>query len=236
MKGAIKKCFISLLTITTLGAGCVSSFYFRYTHPNSIKNVQPRITAYKKSDTHSYDLYKSFSQLTWQEAIKKVQTPQEARLYVAWLKARKIKRSKTESRSKLEDDGMHMYSFKKIHEGCPIDCTEAATAAAALLSDNGYPPLLLMIDGEPTGHATFLYKGKDKFDSIGIVRLGRNTWGPPQEPRYKNLNDLVKDLVKATDTKPIGYLIINLSENNPDWLTTDENMQKEFDSQFEIKD
>lgn len=82
-------------------------------------------------------------------------------------------------------------SFKKIHKSQKDDCDGGAIAAAALLSDDGYPAKIICMYGDDWGHAIFLYEKNNKYGSIGI--------------NYSDCNlasfDTVDNLVKYLGTK-----------------------------------
>lgn len=212
IKNIGKKFFISLVALATLsiGTGCAT---FKSVNPYSIKDVNP-ITDYKTKEKIGKKLSSilSYEKLTWQEAIEYIQTPKEAEIYMIWLRYRDDNRKRFGS-------NLYLHSFKRIYEGAKIDCFEGALAVAALLSDNGYPPLVLIFGSYIKSHAVFLYKQNDRFGSIGINMSDMN------KPMYESLDDLVKYLAKCYKLSHY-YQVINLSENDPDWLTTNKNMIK----------
>lgn len=137
-----------------------------------------------------------FDELTWEEAIRVVQTPEEANEYHKW------------SVIKSGDDTRfnHTYSFRQIHEGAPMNCTELAIATAALLSDNGYPAYVVCVEDAWNwwGHLEFVYKQKGIF----YTRSGRP---------YKTLNEYI---AKVMPGKFVNYMVIDLNaEYGDDWMS-----------------
>ena len=198
----------------------------------SIKDVQP-ITWQVKKQTED------FSHMNWQDAIEYVQTPAQVQKYIAWLCSRP---------EMVFDEGQYYSGFKKTHEGrTPVDCTEVAYASAALLSDNGYPPLILMLSTtrvyptsaivqRPKGHMVFVYKSEGKFGSIGIEP------DDFQKPVHENLESLVCHITdshadpKNLDERYCYFSLFNLNENDPDYITTERDLYRLFliDSLYHI--
>lgn len=168
----------------------------------------------------------TFENMTWQEVIQAVETPSQAEKYCSWLKDNRKK-----------DDEYHYYSFKSVHEGARIDCNEVAYSAAALLGDNGYPPIVMCLSDflNSEGHMVFVYKQHGKYGSIGIQQ------NDCQEPVYDSIETLAQTLqfygpVQLAfswtgqfifDQKTYGrYALVNLAENDPDYITTERDMRK----------
>jgi len=91
---------------------------------------------------------KIYARLNYLKIIKLINTPQEAAYYL-----------KTHLNFKHTET---CRSFKYIHQRRYGQCTEYAIAAAALLSDNNYPPLILHLyyRSKKSTHAFFLYQDK----------------------------------------------------------------------------
>ncbi|MEK6969193.1 MAG: transglutaminase-like domain-containing protein [Nanoarchaeota archaeon] len=93
-----------------------------------------------------------YSKLTWQEAIDQVQTPEQAQEYLD-----------QHFSTDYDEVGWHSKgeSFKYNHSKAKGNCLDYATVAAALLSDNGYSPILLAMSDSNTAHAVYLYRTKE---------------------------------------------------------------------------
>ncbi len=209
---------VRALTCAALCASVVGLYQWKVKgyDPRFVKDVQPIQWAVKNAG--------DFSRMNYQEAIEYVQTPLQAKQYLNWLCDRpKI----------VFDKGKYFSSFRKTHEGrTPIDCSEMAYAAAALLSDNGYPPLLLAFFpyqfSKASGHVVFAYKEQGKFGSVGIEP------DDFQHPVHDNLESLVQYITEshANPLKPQEryryYCLFNLEENDPDYIATERNLFRLF--------
>lgn len=152
------------------------------------------------ADVDSRDAMK-YGSMNYQEVIKAVKTPAQARAYIL--------------NNIQPKDTAGNISFKKIHEYKKGDCSEAVIAASALLSDNGYPPLyLVMTKGyDQVGHTVFVYKENNKFGVISII---------PSEnyyPKFSNLEEI---------SRTLGYDLYRLcrihDEIIPNWISTDRDL------------
>jgi len=110
-------------------------------------------------------------------------------------------------------------SFKKNHLDKRGICFDYATSAAALLSDNGYPSLLLSLKGESFFwiHAVFLYRTSSGFGALG------NT---PMEPLYSSVDLLVKDFKKRYGISFKEYSIVDLDKTfkHRKWIDGDKKL------------
>ncbi len=106
----------------------------------------------------------------------------------------------------------YIASFKVINDRRKDDCDGGAIAAAALLSDDGYAPLMLFMNPknrkEP-GHAIFIYRENGLIGCLGISK------SDCIRPRFNNLEEV---------TRYFGfneYGLINLDKVSPDWKECD---------------
>ena len=207
-------------------SGCA---YFKNYDTHQIQN-SPVI------DHHEFFTWEEYERMSWNEVIENIQTPREAQSYCNFLMARAIHNNNF-------DDGSHFYGFRTVHEGAPTDCSEAAYAAAALLSDDGYEPLVMVLAentlaGSLLGnraHIVFVYKQNDGFGSIGIRQ--RKDFN---RPVFATLDALAKRIqqVQHQDNQDIlltRYVVINIGENDPDYITTNRNMQRAIELDCEIE-
>ncbi len=180
----------------------------------SSEHIRP-ITRLEKNSKKTPD----YRQLTWQEAIAFVQTPEEAQQYCEWLYYNSIRQRN------LND---YLYSFRKTHEGGPIDSMTAAYSAAALLRDNNYPSFCLVLSNRSIlssrHHALFLYKYQHKFGSIGI---NKEDYNPPV---HESAAALAKE-VNARYTKrghyPLtAYALFDIEKTDPDFIDGERDMRK----------
>jgi hypothetical protein len=156
--------------------------------------------------------YRSFiKRLKYSKVIKEVKTPEQAKRYLTEYLSVK---------SDIDNYGVEDYiaSFKKIHEKGSDDCDGGALAAAALLYDDGYPPLMLcMYKKEQSsehygGHAVFIYQINGKWGTLGIKEVDC------EPPKYFSVEEIVRRY------RMEKFNVINIEEQYPDWIDNDINM------------
>ena len=154
-----------------------------------------------KTDTSQNQSSSTFRNMTYQDAIKAVSTPEQATSYV---REHMIPTRKKGSAS-----------FKKIHERRYGNCGEAVVAAAALLSDDGFPATYLSMKDQrkSEGHAVFLYQSDGKWGTIGINARDN------QPPVYTSLEEIARG--HGYDT----YRLATIGEGIiPNWIDTDRDL------------
>ncbi len=162
----------------------------------------------KKSKKNSLD----FNKLNYEEAIKKVETPGE----VQWTFLEDYFNFYYD---KKEMSGM---SFKEDYTKKKGVCLDYAVCAAALLSDDGYPPLILIMRSqkETKDHGVFLFKDKETgwFGALG------NT---PLFSEARSVNDLVKAFYSEQKIFFDEYTIINLDNKfrYKEWINGNVDLQ-----------
>lgn len=112
---------------------------------------------------------KPYSHLSYKEAIETIKTPEEVIHYLL---------------NQLNYVPPTTFrSFKYVHELGYGTCTEYAVAAAALLSDDGYPPLFLTIRLSTGLHTCYIYQDKTthKWGTLGIHDNRPATFNDPKE-------------------------------------------------------
>lgn len=195
---------ISLLSIS----GCV--FSYKTIHSDSVYN-------YKPAKVYSQEIEQiDYSTLTWQEAIAHVKTPRQAQDYLN----KHFEIDFKELMWSFNFLGINFFTkgetFKYNHTRRKGICIDYATAAAALLSDDGYLPLMLHIKCEDkiNWHVVFLYKTQEGFGALGTT---------PEKPVYKTLDGLVTSLGEEYEC----FSIVNLDENfkNREWIDGDVDLQ-----------
>jgi len=146
---------------------------------NSISNVSLKENLTESKTSVDY------SKMTWQKTIEHIQTPQEAQEYL-------------DTHFEQHDDGkVKRYipgiinfskekgeTFKYNHYKKKGTCVDYATAAAALLSDNNFPPLIIGMRGSSKAHAVFLYKTDKGFSALGVT---------PMMEGYSSVDSLIND-------------------------------------------
>ena len=134
---------------------------------------------------------------------------------------KKISRKKI-IRKKIREKNIYL-SFKHIHKNEIDDCNGGALTAAALLSDDGYEPLVLTMlekGGEKPnpsmGHIIFIYKKENKWGTLGINP------SDCQEPKYSSIEEIVQRYNFIT------YFVKNIKEEYPDYIDNDINMREKL--------
>ena len=184
---------IVALTVLGLGGCAANSDYWR---GDDIPQAEP------------VKIQENYKDMGYTEVIRRVQTPNGARDYILrYLRPRE------------RDNGRHYYSFRQIHNGFPVDCTEGAVAAAALLSDNGYPPYIMHIKEkrtEKSSHVLYIYKENGKFGSLGINFSDNNA------PQFETLEGLARYIAGGLNMQYDGYKIADLRFFFPDYIWGEE--------------
>ncbi len=165
----------------------------------------------KPPSLKNINLVKEIANKNFKEAIKEIDSIEKAEIYVQnYLFYKK---------DIINDKEVEYYAcFKKIHERKTDDCDGMAIAAAALLSDDGYPAYLLRLyENFKEGHVVFLYKVNGKFGSIGHTNQDN------YPPRFNKVSDLVKKISKGMEANYKRYEIINLSKYNKEFIDVDIN-------------
>ena len=152
-----------------------------------------------------------YQHMDLQEMIREIKTPEQ----VAWYLQNYIR---------AEADASMAYTFRDFNERRKGDCSEAVVAAAALLSDDGYPPQVMFfrdpfnVDNSPR-HVIFLYQENNQWGSLGINRLD------VQKPIFLDLDELAEQFPYkkyAYEELPITMF--------PEWIygSGNLNFQKKF--------
>ncbi|HSS21855.1 MAG TPA: hypothetical protein VLL54_17410 [Pyrinomonadaceae bacterium] len=117
----------------------------------------------------------SFTKREW-ELIQSLRTPAQVQRYF------------TSMPYNWEGDGAKLRSFREVVKRNEVHCLEAAVAAAVILEQHGYPPLLLDIESwDLLDHVIFVFQENGLWGSIARSRdLGLNG----RKPLFRSLRDL----------------------------------------------
>jgi hypothetical protein len=127
-----------------------------------------------------------------------------------------------------ELDGGTMCSFREVLKKNEAHCLEAAIAAAVILEQHGYPPLVLDLESKDLlDHVIFVYKQDGLWGSIGRSRdIGLHG----RRPLFRSLRDLTWsyfDTYVDFTGRIIGYGQGNLCDlGNYDWRFSSRNMHR----------
>lgn len=200
--------YSALAYIVYLPVSCVNN-YRKYkaclTQPSEMVAVE---TYPEPQDiTEIVHKVKEVAKKDYKTAIKELKTPLEASIYCT-------KIIEYENDIKVYGKKDYWASFKHIHKNKKDDCDGGALAAAAILSDDGFPPYIAVISNEGIpvqAHAIFVYKTtKGKYGSIGINGFDCRTG-------YDSIEELVGDMGFSY------FQIYNISKYNPDYIDNDKN-------------
>ncbi|HJP93444.1 MAG TPA: hypothetical protein VJ875_15910 [Pyrinomonadaceae bacterium] len=119
-------------------------------------------------------------------------------------------------------------SFRELIKQDEVHCLEAAVAAAVILEQHGYPPLLLDLESyDLLDHVTFVFKEDGRWGSIA---RSRDTGLHGRKPIFRSLRDLAWsyfDTYVDFSGRLKGYALTSLYElGNYDWRFSARNMTK----------
>ena len=155
-------------------------------------------------------------------------TPKERQLIESLNTPARVQRYFTAMPYNWERSGGTMRSFREVVKRNEAHCLEAAVAAAVILEQHGYPPLLLDIESvDLLDHVIFVFRRKGFWGSIGRSRdLGLHG----RKPVFRDLRQLVWsyfDPYVDFTGRIKGYGLTNLYElGNYDWRFSAKNMHK----------
>jgi len=153
-------------------------------------------------------------------------TPREWKLIQSLRTPRQVQKYFTKLPYNWEQDGGTMRSFRELLRHKEAHCLEAAVAAAVILEQHGYPPLLLDIESvDLLDHVIFVYQEKGLWGAVGRSRdIGLHG----RKPLYRNLRQLVWsyfDPYVDMSGRIKGYGLTNLYDlGRYDWRFSNKNM------------
>lgn len=176
----------------------------------------------KKEDVGSLELYtkdliervKRIANSDYQTVIDSLNTPLKTSIYCTKV----LKRGEKGIDQKLYGESDYWASFERVHKNQVDDCDGGALAAAAILSDDGFPPYILFIKDDSTNHTVFLYKNQHgKYGSIGIRE------SDIKPPIYSNIKDLATTLINSKSNLALEYRVYDLGKKFPDFIDNNKN-------------
>jgi hypothetical protein len=163
-------------------------------------------------------------------------TPAEWRLVQSLNTPRKVQKFLTSMPYNWERQGGTMRSLREVLKRNEAHCLEAAVAAAVILEQHGYPPLLLDLASQDLlDHVLFVFRNKGHWGSIGRSRdFGLHG----RLPVFRSLRDLVWsyfDPYIDYSGRIVRYGLGDLNDlGNYDWRFSRRNMHKIEDYLREI--
>lgn len=127
-----------------------------------------------------------------------------------------------------EPNGGTLRSFREVIKRNEAHCLEAAIAAAVILEQHGFPPLLLDLESKDLlDHVVFIFQQDGRWGSIG---RSRDPGLHGRRPLFRSLRDLAWsyfDTYVDFSGRIIGYGPGSLYDlGNYDWRFTSRNMHK----------
>lgn len=140
----------------------------------------------------------------------------------------KVQRWLTGMRYNWERQGGTMRSFREVVKRNEAHCLEAAVAAAVILEQHGYPPLLLDLESiDLLDHVIFVFQKNGRWGSIA---RSRDIGLQGRKPVFRSLRDLVWsyfDPYIDRTGRIKGYGLTSLYDlGNYDWRLHGRNMHK----------
>jgi hypothetical protein len=125
--------------------------------------------------------------------------------------------------------GATLRSFRGVVRTGTAHCLEAALAAAVILEQHGYPPLLLSFESiDELDHVLFVYRHRGRW---GSVARSRDPGLHGRKPVFRTARDLalsyVEPYVDATG-RITGYTVVNIADllDDYDWRLAATNVWK----------
>jgi hypothetical protein len=153
------------------------------------------------------------------ELIRRCSTPERVQRWIDSLKYNWERSGKSTLRS-----------LRRVLRDGRAHCLEGAVAAAALMRQHGYPPLVLCMEARDIDHNLFVFKRDGLWGAVAQSRdpnlRGRMT-------RYASLRDLVMSYYPyywnywtkdQTDLTLRGFSLVNLDRFRQDWVTSDKDL------------
>jgi hypothetical protein len=148
---------------------------------------------------------RDFSAEEWR-LIQRLNTPRKVQL---WLNAMPYN---------AETHGETLRSFRGVLRTRKAHCLEACLAAAVILEQHGYPPVLMSIESQDwLDHVVFLYKESDRWGAIG---RSRDPGLHGRRAAFRTPRDIALSYVEGyvdTTGRVRAYGVANLDEALPDY-------------------
>lgn len=127
-----------------------------------------------------------------------------------------------------ERKGETLRTFRGVVRHWSAHCLEAALAAATILEQHGYPPLLLDLESKDNlDHVLFLFRRRGRW---GTVARSRDFGLHGRKPLFRSLRDLVLSYVDPYvdfSGRVVGYGVLDLRTiTRCDWRLSSRNVWK----------
>ena len=150
-----------------------------------------------------------------EQLAKKLKTPKQVQEYLRRLPYNREKKGET------------LASAETALKRGRLHCFEAAFAAAAILEQHGYPPLVMSLESKDNlDHVIYMFQQKGRWGSIALSR-DDGLHGRP--PRYRSPRELAwsyYDPYVDKSGKITGYQVAHLDDTGTDWRNSKRNVWK----------
>ena len=125
--------------------------------------------------------------------------------------------------------GATLRSFRGVMRTGTAHCMEAALAAAVILEQHGYPPLVLSFESiDELDHVLFVYQHRGRW---GSVARSRDPGLHGRKPVFRRPRDLALSYVDPYidySGRITGYTVVNIADllGDYDWRLSDKNVWK----------
>ena len=157
-------------------------------------------------------------------------TPRERRLIRRLKTPTRVQRFLNELPYNVEPDPRRptLRSFREVVRRGTAHCMEAALAAAVILEQHAYPPLVLSLESEDLlDHVLFVYRHDDRWGSVG---RSRDPGLHGRRPMFRRVRDLVWTYVDPyvdLTGRITGYAVVDLRLlDGYDWRLSPRNVWK----------
>ncbi len=155
-------------------------------------------------------------------------TRREWRIVQAHRTPEQVQRFLRSLRYNWERRGETLRSFREVVRRGAAHCLEAALAAAVILEQHGYPPLLLSFESQDgIDHVLFVFRRRGRWGAVG---RSRDAGLHGRRPVFRSLRDLVWsyfDPYVDYSGRITGYQLVDLRElGGYDWRLSRRNVWK----------
>ena len=165
----------------------------------------------------------------WTRPGRDAFTARERRLVERLSTPARVQRWLSALRYNREECGGTLRSFRGVVRRGEAHCLEAALAAACILEQHGYPPLLLSLESQDKlDHVLFVFRARD--GRFGAVARSRDLGLHGRRPVFRSLRDLAWsyfDTYVDHSGRITGYGLGDLYElGGYDWRFSERNVWK----------
>ncbi len=167
-------------------------------------------TSYSDFSAEDLERVLCIAEKDYLSVIKELKTPLETAIYCTKF----LKHGGEDYDLRVYGEKDYWASFRRVHENREDDCDGGAVAAAAILSDDGFPPEMLIIRNSANSHVVFIYENQHhKYGSLGINGSDCNL------PVEDSIESLAQKIGKSVGfSNDIKYDIIYLGDLFPDFI------------------